>query len=220
MRTMVDLTSANWSRVWMPPEAEVVGGDVGDHGHVVVGHPDPQRRMPPWPSPARPAGGRAGPGPGGPARAMIALLDQLAVQVDAVGVGPADPLRGTGPCGRSGGSPSSCRWCRSPPPSAPWAQAGTGRGQVRPRPRPRTALHPLGQAAVVDPRPGHRVAERLGGVLAAPRVGDHHLGRLGTEPAAHRPAPAPRPRPPSAGPGGPAAGWRSGAAARCLAAPG
>ena len=53
----------------MPPEAEVVGGDVGDHGHVVVGHPDPAAQDA---APGRLQHGQLeaglGQDPGGPAR--------------------------------------------------------------------------------------------------------------------------------------------------------
>jgi hypothetical protein len=55
------------------------------------------------------------------------------------------------------------------------------------------ALDPLGQAGDAEGggQLGHGLAEGLGGVLAPPRVGDHHLGRLGAGPAAHGQRPHP-----------------------------
>jgi hypothetical protein len=61
-------------------------------------------------------------------------------------------------------------------------------GQGRPG-----GLDPLGQAGGAEGpgQLGHGPAQGLGGVLAPPRVGDHHLGRLGAGPAAHGQGPHP-----------------------------
>ena len=105
-------------------QAEVVGGDVGDHGDVVAGQPDALEQDA--------AAGGLGDGeldlgvgqhPAGARRpGVVPRLDQLTVDVDAVGVGPADePAAASGRCGRSSARSSSCRWCRSRRPPAPWA---------------------------------------------------------------------------------------------------
>ena len=68
--------------------------------------------------------------PAGAARpGVVAGLDQLAVDVDAVGVRPADDQAGArGRCGRSSARSWSCRWCRSPRPPGPAGVRVVGRG--------------------------------------------------------------------------------------------
>ena len=177
-------------------EAEVVGGDVGDHGDVVVGHPDPAAQDP---APGRLQHGQldAGLGQdlGRPARARpVALLHQLAVQVDAVGVGPADVQPGA--AAHVGDQPGHRRLAvgpghghrRHPGHGQRRARAGLDLAQGRP-----ALPHPLGQAGLADrgDQLGHGLAQGLGGVLAPPRVGGHQLGRLGAGAAAHGQGPHP-----------------------------
>ena len=95
----------------------MVGGDVGDHGDVVAGQPDPleqdaaagglgHRELDVLVCQHPPRAARTG---------VVTRLDQLAVDVDAVGVRPAHQLAvGAARCGRSSGRSWSCRWCRSP----------------------------------------------------------------------------------------------------------
>ena len=151
-------------------QAEVVGGDVGDHRDVVAGQADALEQD-------AAAGGlgdreldlRVREHPAGAARAgVVAGLDQLAVDVDAVGVGPADELaRRCGRCGRSSGEVVVL-------PLVPvTATTGTCGVIVRRRGSPGSAARDLAR------RPRSRPPRRRPSGSASSTVGDgpaHHLG--------------------------------------------
>ena len=194
-------------------EAEVVGGDVGDDGDVVAGQPDALEED-------AAAGGLGdgdldscgGQDASGAARAgVVAGLDQLAVDVDAVGVGPAHVLApGTGDVGDHP--------ARRGLPVGPRDRDDRDLRDDRGRPGAVLGVgHVLGRPLddLVDVRRrqlvqhlGDRPAQRLGPLPVPPGVRDHQRVRVARRPDPHRepagpglvrdrrgpagPAPAPR----------------------------
>ena len=179
-------------------QPEVVGGDVGEHRDVVVGQPDALEQD----AAAGGLGDRelhllVGQHPARARRAgVVAGLDQLAVDVDAVGARPADVQavragdvrdhpRGGGLAVGAGD-----RDDRHPRAAAWWAR---GRARRRaPVGGVADQLLEVGAEQRVE-HLGDRPAERLGAGPVAPRVGHHDLVHVVGRPDPHARAGSCRP---------------------------
>ena len=160
-------------------------------------HPDPAAQdAAPGRLQHRQLDARLGQDLGRPARARpVALLDQLAVQVDAVGVGPADVQPGA--AADVGDQPGHRRLAVGPGhrhrrhPGHGQRRAGAGLDLAQGRPVPPPPARPGRARRREAISSATASAQGLGGVLAPPRVGDHQLGRLGAGAAAHGQGPHP-----------------------------